>query len=149
VNRSSSSRPTPPSASSASGALSASPAARAEPGGASAAPSGVPFVLYALKGRVYASNVKDKLVDLGRLSQDGEGGTYSYLLDGDRATGSGFADAQEALAHLAQTTTFLFLDGQFTALEDLGGAGRPDLARATRLEVSLDPLGRGERAIDA
>ena len=114
----------------------------------SGAPSGVPFVLYALKGRVYASNVKQKLVDLGRLSQDGEGGTYSYLLDGDKSTGSGFADAQEALAHIAQTTTFLFLDGQFTALEDLGGAERPDLADAPRLEVALDPLGRGERAID-
>jgi hypothetical protein len=108
----------------------------------------VPFVLYALKGRVYASNVKQKLVDLGRLSQDGEGGTYSYLLDGDKSTGSGFADAQEALTHIAQTTTFLFLDGQFTALEDLGGAERPDLADAPRLEVALDPLGRGERAID-
>jgi hypothetical protein len=82
------------------------------------------------------------------LSQDSEGGTYSYLLDGDKATGSGFADAQEALAHIAQTTTFLFLDGQFTALEDLGGAERPDLADAPRLEVTLDPLGRGERAID-
>lgn len=119
------------------------------PAAGSAATAGVPFVLYALKGRVYASNVKQKLVDLGRLSQDGEGGgTYSYLLDGDKATGSGFADAHEALAHIAQTTSFLFLDGQFTALEDLGGAGRPDLADAPRLEVTLDPLGRGEPAID-
>lgn len=119
------------------------------PAAGSAATAGVPFVLYALKGRVYASNVKQKLVDLGRLSQDGEGGgTYSYLLDGDKATGSGFADAHEALAHIAQTTSFLFLDGQFTALEDLGGAGRPDLVDAPRLEVTLDPLGRGEPAID-
>lgn len=126
----------------------ASSATKAESAAATGAPSGVPFVLYALKGRVYASNVKQKLVDLGRLSQDGGGGTYSYLLDGDKATGSGFADAQEALAHIAQTTTFLFLDGQFTALEDLGGSERPDLADAPRLEVTLDPLGRGERAID-
>ena len=114
----------------------------------SAAPAGVPFVLYALRGRVYASNVKQKLVDLGELVQDGEGGTYSYLLDGDKSTGGGFATAQEALAHIAQTTTFLFLDGQFTALEDLGGADRPDLADAPQLEVTLDPLGRGEKIID-
>jgi len=108
----------------------------------------VPFVLYALRGRVYASNVKQKLVDLGRLAQDGEGGSFAYLLDGDQATGSGFATALEALEHIAQTTTFLFLDGQFTALEDLGGADRPDLADAPRLEVTLDPLGRGEKVID-
>ena len=143
MNRSSSS-PTSLSSASAPDSPPVSSAAKAESG----APPGVPFVLYALKGRVYASNVKQKLVDLGRLSQDGGGGTYSYLLDGDKATGSGFADAQEALAHIAQTTTFLFLDGQFTALEDLGGAERPDLADAPRLEVTLDPLGRGERAID-
>ena len=114
----------------------------------SAAPAGVPFVLYALRGRVYASNVKQKLVDLGELVQDGDGGTYAYLLDGDKSTGSGFATVQEALAHIAQTTTFLFLDGQFTALEDLGGADRPDLVDAPQLEVTLDPLGRGEKIID-
>ena len=131
------------SSSSSSSTTAPSPAA------GSATTAGVPFMLYALKGRVYASNVKQKLVDLGRLSQDGDSvGTYSYLLDGDKSTGSGFADAQEALVHIAQTTSFLFLDGQFTALEDLGGAGRPDLADAPRLEVTLDPLGRGEPAID-
>lgn len=117
-------------------------------GAAPAAPPGVPFVLYALRGRVYASNIKQKLVDLGRLSQDGEGGSYSYLLDGDQSTGRGFATAHEALEHLAQTTSFLFLDGQFTALEDLGGADRPDLVDAPQLEVTLDPLGRGEKIID-
>ncbi|RYF64314.1 MAG: hypothetical protein EOO29_42570 [Comamonadaceae bacterium] len=127
---------------------SSAPAASAESGGPSSAPASVPFVLYALKGRVYASNIKQKLVDLGRLKADGEGGTYSYLLDGDKATGSGFADAHEALAHIAQTTSFLFLDGQFTALEDLGGAERPDLADAPQIEVALDPLGRGEKMID-
>jgi hypothetical protein len=115
----------------------------------SAAPAGARFVLYALQGRVYASNVKHKLVDLGRLAQEGEDGTYAYLLDGDKATGSGFAGAREALAHIAQTTSFLFLDGQFTALEDLGGAYRPDLADAPQLEVSLDPLGRGAPVIHA
>ena len=111
------------------------------PSSASAASAAVPFTLYALRGRVYASNVKNKLVDLGHLSQDGEGGTYTYLLDGDKATGSGFADVHEALAHIGQTTTFLFIDGQFTALEDLGGADRPDLADAPQLQIALEPPG--------
>ena len=131
-----------------SAAAAAATQASAGKGNVASATSGVPFVLYALKGRVYASNVKQKLVDLGHLSKDGEGGTYTYLLDGDKATGSGFADVHEALAHIAHTTSFLFLDGQFTALEDLGGTDRPDLADAPQLEVTLDPLGRGEKMID-
>ena len=80
----------------ASAAVAATTQASAGKGNVASATSGVPFVLYALKGRVYASNVKQKLVDLGHLSNDGEGGTYTYLLDGDKATGSGFADVHEA-----------------------------------------------------
>lgn len=114
---------------------------------AAAGRAAVPFVLYAVRGRVYASNVKNKLVDLGRLSHDGADGTYAYLLDGDKATGSGFADAQAALAHIAQTTTFLFLDGQFTALEDLGGTDRPDIADVPQLSVALERPGRGDTAV--
>ena len=34
-----------------------------------AAPTAVPFTFYAANGRVYASNVKDKLIDLGRLDR--------------------------------------------------------------------------------
>lgn len=116
----------------------------ASPGGA---PAGIPFVLYALRGRVYAGNIKHKLIDLGRMGPE-QDGAWSYLLDGDKATGSGFAGPEEAMEHIAATTTFLFLDGQFTALEDLGGTDRPDLQDAPKCEVTLDPLGRGERMID-
>jgi hypothetical protein len=98
----------------------------------------VPFVLYALRGRVYASNVKQKLVDLGEITR-GADGQYSYLLDGDKTTGSGFDTPEAALAHVAAMVSFLFLDGQFTALEDLGGADRPDLVDAPQLEVMLEP----------
>ncbi|MDP3228025.1 MAG: hypothetical protein Q8N13_08600 [Acidovorax sp.] len=108
--------------------------------------SGVPFVLYALRGRVYASNVKQKLVDLGHLAQQDDG-MWTYLLDGDKSTGAGFEAPDAALQHIAGTTTFLFLDGQFTALEDLGGVDRPDVQAAPQCEVTLDPLGRGERMI--
>lgn len=130
-------------ASAASGApqTSSSAAATSSPPAASAPSAAVPFTLYALRGRVVASNVKGKLVDLGHLSRDGEGGTYTYRLDGDQSTGSGFADVQAALAHIAETTTFLFLDGQFTALQDLGGADRPDLAGAPQRQIALEPPG--------
>jgi hypothetical protein len=96
---------------------------------------------------VYAGNIKHKLIDLGRMGPE-QDGAWSYLLDGDKSTGSGFGTPEEAMQHIAATTTFLFLDGQFTALEDLGGTDRPDLQDAPKCEVTLDPLGRGERMID-
>lgn len=140
----------PPTAS----APSAAQPAEARPADASStsassggAPAGIPFVLYALRGRVYAGNIRHKLIDLGRMGPE-EDGAWSYLLDGDKATGSGFAGPEEAMEHIAATTTFLFLDGQFTALEDLGGTDRPDLQDAPRCDVALDPLGRSERTID-
>lgn len=120
--------------------MSASSAAPASstPNPAPASAHGVPFVLYALRGRVYASNVKQKLIDLGEITR-GADGQYSYLLDGDKTTGSGFDTPEAALAHVAAMVSFLFLDGQFTALEDLGGADRPDLVGAPQLEVMLEP----------
>ena len=116
------------------------------PASGSRSGASVPFFLYALRGRVYASNVKQKLIDLGRLTQQDDG-TWTYLLDGDKSTGAGFETPEAALQHMAATTTFLFLDGQFTALEDLGGVDRPDVQAAPQCEVSLDSLGRGERMI--
>lgn len=130
-------------AAASSGSMAPSPTSER----AGAPPAGIPFVLYALRGRVYAGNIRHKLIDLGRMGPE-QDGAWSYLLDGDKAAGSGFAGPKEAMEHLAATTTFLFLDGQFTALEDLGGTDRPDLQNAPRCEVTLDPLGRGERMID-
>ena len=68
-------------------------------------------------------------------------------LRGTDAVERGLPDADDQ-AVLAAMVSFLFLDGQFTALEDLGGADRPDLVDAPQLEVTLDPLGRGEKMID-
>lgn len=110
---------------------------------------GQTFTLYASHGRIYASNVRDKLVDLGELErQDGQG--FRYQLDGDgKAAASGFETAEEALADVAGMVTFLYLDGQFTALADLGGAQRPDLQAATQIQVTLDRLGHAAPAIAA
>ncbi|RAR75980.1 hypothetical protein AX018_105822 [Paracidovorax anthurii] len=121
---------------------SASPAGvRAAP----AAPTGVPFTLYAAHGRVYASNVRDKLIDLGRL--DREGGGYAYRLDSDpKVASGGFESAEHALAGIAGAVTFLFLDGQFTALADVGGE-RPDLIDAPQIHVTMDTQCRSEPSI--
>lgn len=118
------------------------------------------FTLYAYRGHVYASNVRDKLIDLGVLAREGVGsgeapeaaesrdpgsGPWHYELDGDHCPrGSGFADAQEALAHLGRALTFLYLDGQFTAQRDLSDVHRPDLPEAPQIVVTLDPRGQAD-----
>lgn len=110
---------------------------------------GQTFTLYAAQGRIYASNVRDKLVDLGRLD-DTQGSGHAYQLDGDeKLAGAGFATAEDALAHVAQSITFLYLDGQFTALADAGGAARPDLPSATQIQITLDRRGQAAPAIEA
>jgi len=106
------------------------------------------FTLYAANGRVYASNVRDKLIDLGELKE--AQGQYGYALDGgDHVERSGFPSAEDALADLANTVTFLYLDGQFTALEDLSDGRSPDLADVPQIQINLDALGHGEPAIAA
>ena len=116
----------------------------------------VAFTFYAANGRVYASNVKQKLIDLGALTQQGD--TYRYVLDGNQQAGEGFPSAEAALRHIADNTRFLFLDGQFTALADLranGGAGAGAQASdlhlddAARIDVMVDELKSGERIEDS
>ena len=115
--------------------------------------AGAAFTLYATGGRVYASNVREKLVDLGQMEeQQGPDGstTYRFRLDGDETVASaGFPTAEDVLAHLAQSITFFFLDGQFTALADLGGVSRPDLPSATQIHIVLDRRGHASPAIEA
>lgn len=131
-----------------------SPVQPATPSAGATQPPGQPFTLYASAGRVLCSNKRDKLVDLGTLeaggSEGAEDGAWRYQLDGDDTiTASGFPSAEEALADLAGAMTFLFLDGQFTALADVGEGGRPELADATQIHITLDPLGHGSTAIAA
>ncbi len=104
------------------------------------------FTLYAYQGHVHVSNVRGKLIDLGSITEDGDG--WSYALDDEKCPGeSGFASAQEALAAVARCVTFLYLDGQFTAQRDLSDVHRPDLPDAPQLQVSLDPRGLAEPVI--
>lgn len=106
-----------------------------------------PFTLYAADGRVYARNTDQKLVDLGTLRQDG--GSWCYLLDGNKQSGSGFFTAEEALRDMARNLRFLWLDGQFTAVGDAREGGDLNLDGAPQLEIVLDELKPGERMYDA
>ena len=106
-----------------------------------------PFTFYAAKGRVYASNVDQKLIDLGALTQQADG--YCYLLDGNQQAAQGLPSAEAALRHIADNTRFLYLDGQFTALADARENAAVNLDGAARIDVMLDVLRSGERMQDA
>jgi len=104
-----------------------------------------PFTFYAAQGRIYVSNNAQKLIDLGSLTESGQ--RFAYRLDGNQQEGEGFPSAHAALRHVADHVRFLFLDGQFTALEDARGS--VNLQDAASIEVLLDELKSGEPAQDA
>lgn len=106
-----------------------------------------PFKLYAARGRVYARNVDQKVIDLGELRQDG--GSWCYRLDGNDKTAGGFFTAEEALREIGRGMRFLWLDGQFTAVADARDGGGLDLDGAPEVEILLDELKPGERMVDA
>jgi hypothetical protein len=105
------------------------------------------FTFYAANGRVYVSNVKQKLIDLGALTEEGNG--WRYLLDGNQQAAEGLPSPEAALRHIADHTRFLYLDGQFTALADLRETGNVHLDGAASVEVIIDELQSGERIEDA
>jgi hypothetical protein len=106
------------------------------------------FTFYAADGRAYASNARQKLIDLGVLTEQGVG--WRYLLDGNQQAGEGFPSPEAALRHIADNVRFLFLDGQFTALADLRAESRPvHLDGAPQIEVTIDELKSGEPIEDA
>jgi hypothetical protein len=107
------------------------------------------FAFYAADGRVYASNVDQKLIDLGALTRQDDG-RFRYLLDGNKQCEHGLASAEAALRHIADHAGFLYLDGQFTALADLRErATQVHLDGAPRIEVTMDVLPSGEPIEDA
>jgi hypothetical protein len=53
------------------------------------------FSLYAANGRIYVSNVDQKLIDLGSLTQEGDG--FAWQLDGNKLSGRGLPDEVAAL----------------------------------------------------
>lgn len=104
------------------------------------------FRLYATQGRVYASNVRIKLIDLGELVE--QDGRFRYELDGDHLKGQDFSSADTALVDIGKRLSFLYLDGQFTALADVRGPDGPNLDNTPQKEIRLDELGQGEHAFD-
>ena len=105
-----------------------------------------PFTLHAANGRIYASNVDLKLIDLGSLARTEKG--FCYVLDGNHMRGEGLFTPEEALREIGRRVAFLFLDGQFTANADLRDSD-VSLADAIRLDITLDELAPGERIENA
>lgn len=106
------------------------------------------FTLFAARGRAYARNSEQKIIDLGELARQ-DGGAWRYVLDGNGQSGSGFSTGEEALRDIARHLRFLWLDGQFTAVADARDDPGLDLDGAVELDITLDELKPGERAYDA
>jgi hypothetical protein len=107
-----------------------------------------PFTFYAARGRVYARNRDQKIIDLGSLARE-EGGAFRYALDGNHLAGSGFFTEEEALRNIAERIRFLWLDGQFTAVADAKEDASLNLDGAKQIDVEIDELPPGEREFDA
>jgi hypothetical protein len=107
------------------------------------------FTLYAADGRIYASNIKQKLIVLGPLTEQEDGYGYGYVLDGNKQTGQALPSLEAALRHVADNIRFLYLDGQFTALADARETVDVHLDGAARIDVMLDELQSGEGMEDA
>jgi hypothetical protein len=105
------------------------------------------FSLYAANGRVYASNVDQKLIDLGSLTQEADG--FAWMLDGNKLGGRGLPDAVAALRDVVKQMSFLYLDGQFTALPDVREDDTVHLLNAPQLNIVVDELQPGEPVEDA
>lgn len=110
----------------------------------SAHPRPEPFTLFAAHGRMYARNLRGKIIDLGRLAC--EHGEWTAEIDGSHDRIEPQPSALAALDAVAERLTFLFLDGQFTALADLAGDGRPDLEQAPQRAIALGPPGPAQAA---
>jgi hypothetical protein len=105
------------------------------------------FTLYAAGERIYASNARQKLIDLGPLT--GEDGRFGYALEGTELGGHGFPTVEAALHDVGNRLRFLWLDGQFTAQADLRGTDGIHLDGVPQEQVTLDELGPGEPFEDA
>jgi predicted secreted protein len=103
------------------------------------------FTFLAARGRLYARNLDRKTIDLGRLAQEDDG-QWRWSLDGNGLTGAA-ASAEAAMRDAAQRMGFLFLDGQFTAVAQVGPTAHLDGAPA--VDLVLDELQPGERMEDA
>lgn len=99
------------------------------------------FTLYASHGRIYAENVDGKLVDIGALQHTGD--AWTFRLDADGIEGEALDTPAHALADIQERITFLYLDGQFTALPDVRDEARLT-ADAPQVAITLDttPLPR-------
>lgn len=104
------------------------------------------FSLYAANGRVYASNIEQKLIDLGELAQ--QPGGWAWLLDGNKLAGAGLPSAVDALRDIVKQMSFLYLDGQFTALADVRQDASVHLDGAQQLDIVVDELQPHERMED-
>ncbi|HYF17399.1 MAG TPA: hypothetical protein VEA40_05985 [Ramlibacter sp.] len=105
------------------------------------------FTFLAAEGRLYARNVRGKVIDLGTLAR-GDDGSWHWRLDGNGLEGGGTATPEAAMREAAERMGFLYLDGQFTAVAD-ERESHARLGESQEVEIEMDELQPGERMEDA
>ena len=107
-----------------------------------------PFTLYAAGGRIYARNADQKLIDLGALTRDEEGG-FRYLLEGNGKAAKASSPRRRRCATSRRTCASSGSTASSRRSPMRAKAATVNLEGATRLDIVLDELDPGERAFDA
>lgn len=84
---------------------------------------------------MYAGDNHGRLIALALVT--GGQGRYSYLLECNGETGSGFVCAASLLEGLAARLTEEYLDGQFRCMPNLAKADVFDLTAGPHLDIKL------------
>ncbi|WP_428946134.1 hypothetical protein ACQK5W_09365 [Pantoea sp. FN060301] len=97
----------------------------------------MPYHLFYIQDRLLVQNIDGHLVDIGGATE--QAGRYQWELDGNEEQGD--SDSVEAmLRDVEQHLSFLFLDGQFTSLEDLSERYAGELESAPSRQIALHEL---------
>ncbi|WP_435930290.1 hypothetical protein [Dryocola sp. BD613] len=97
----------------------------------------MPYNLFYIQDRLLVQNIDGHVVDIGGATQ--QAGRFHWHLDGNDEQGA--SDSVDAmLRDVEQHLSFLFLDGQFTSLEDLSERYADMLESAPSRLIALHEL---------
>lgn len=103
----------------------------------------MPYNLFYLQDRLLVQNIDGHLVDIGGAKE--EAGRFHWQLDGNEEQGDQSDSVEAMLRDVEQHLSFLFLDGQFTSLEDLSASYAGELENAPSRQILLHELSERDR----
>ena len=98
----------------------------------------MPYNLFYIQDRLLVQNIDGHVVDIGSATQ--QAGRFHWHLDGNGEQGDRSDSIDAMLRDVEQHLSFLFLDGQFTSLEDLSERYADKLESAPSRQIALHEL---------